>query len=205
MNPSLSGLQTGSCQLSATFTPDGRHIISASEDSNIYMWNHENQDECTLKQAKANVISSEHFHSNNAVIAIPWNGKTPRNPVSLVSQYLAPQGDTIWSISKASKCNSCQSEEYSSINNSVSKHAAAPVIFNSNQELSNDLTCKSAATWPEEILPLCSIGDILDKSQYKLLRNVFQGTSNLWGQVIVTAGWDGRIRSFQNYGLQVNQ
>jgi hypothetical protein len=26
-------------------------------------------------------------------------------------------------------------------------------------------------------------------------------SSHLWGLVIVTAGWDGRIRTYLNYGL----
>lgn len=195
-----SGLRTGSCQSLATFTPDGQHIVSASEDSNIYVWNHENQDEPSLKHAKT-IWSSERFHSNNASIAIPWNGQKPRNPVSLASQILSPQGDNFWCMSKAVKCSSSHSED-SAINSFVSRFA--PGIFNLNQEFSES-TCRSSATWPEEILPSRSIRAILDESQYKFLRNCFQTTPNSWGQVIVTAGWDGKIRSFQNYGLPAHQ
>ncbi|EES11277.1 hypothetical protein BDA96_06G199300 [Sorghum bicolor] len=196
-----SGLRTGSCQSLATFTPDGQHIVSASEDSNIYVWNHENQDEPSLKHAKT-IWSSERFHSNNAAIAIPWNGQKPRNPVSLASQILSPQGDNFWCMSKAVKCSSSRSED-SAINSFVSRFA--PGIFNLNQEFSSESTCRSSATWPEEILPSRSIRAILDESQYKFLRNCFQTTPNSWGQVIVTAGWDGKIRSFQNYGLPAHQ
>nr|UNY85624.1 WD40-containting protein [Zea mays] len=196
-----SGLRTGSCQSLATFTPDGQHIVCASEDSNIYVWNHENQDEASLKHAKT-IWSSERFYSNNAAIAIPWNGPKPRNPVSLASQILSPQGDNFWCLSKAVKCSSSQSED-SAINSFVSRFA--PGIFNLNQEFSSESTCRSSATWPEEILPSRSIRAILDESQYKFLRNCFQSTPNSWGQVIVTAGWDGKIRSFQNYGLPAHQ
>nr|UNY85668.1 WD40-containting protein [Zea mays] len=196
-----SGLRTGSCQSLATFTPDGQHIVCASEDSNIYVWNHENQDEASLKHAKT-IWSSERFYSNNAAIAIPWNGPKPRNPVSLASQILSPQGDNLWCMSKAVKCSSSQSED-SAINSFVSRFA--PGIFNLNQEFSSESTCRSSATWPEEILPSRSIRAILDESQYKFLRNCFQSTPNPWGQVIVTAGWDGKIRSFQNYGLPAHQ
>lgn len=196
-----SGLRTGSCQSLATFTPDGQHIVCASEDSNIYVWNHENQDEASLKHAKT-IWSSERFYSNNAAIAIPWNGPKPRNPVSLASQILSPQGDNLWCMSKAVKCSSSQSED-SAINSFVSRFA--PGIFNLNQEFSSESTCRSSATWPEEILPSRSIRAILDESQYKFLRNCFQSTPNSWGQVIVTAGWDGKIRSFQNYGLPAHQ
>nr|UNY85667.1 WD40-containting protein [Zea mays] len=196
-----SGLRTGSCQSLATFTPDGQHIVCASEDSNIYVWNHENQDEASLKHAKT-IWSSERFYSNNAAIAIPWNGPRPRNPVSLASQILSSQGDNLWCMSKAVKCSSSQSED-SAINSFVSRFA--PGIFNLNQEFSSESTCRSSATWPEEFLPSRSIRAILDESQYKFLRNCFQSTPNSWGQVIVTAGWDGKIRSFQNYGLPAHQ
>nr|UNY85600.1 WD40-containting protein [Zea mays] len=196
-----SGLRTGSCQSLATFTPDGQHIVCASEDSNIYVWNHENQDEASLKHAKT-IWSSERFYSNNAAIAIPWNGPKPRNPVSLASQILSPQGDNLWCMSKAVKCSSSQSED-SAINSFVSRFA--PGIFNLNQEFSSESTCRSSATWPEEILPSRSIRAILDESQYKFLRDRFQSTPNSWGQVIVAAGWDGKIRSFQNYGLPAHQ
>ncbi|OEL26113.1 WD repeat-containing protein 44 [Dichanthelium oligosanthes] len=196
-----SGLRSGSCQSLATFTPDGQHIVSASEDSNIYVWNHENQDEASLKHAKT-IWSSERFNSNNAAIAIPWNGQKPRNPVSLAPQILPPEGDNFWCMSKAVKCSSSRSED-SAINNFVSRFA--PGIFNLNQEFSTESTCRSTATWPAEILPSRSIRAILDESQYKFLRNCFQSSSNSWGQVIVTAGWDGKIRSFQNYGLPAHQ
>ncbi|RLM75379.1 WD repeat-containing protein 44-like [Panicum miliaceum] len=196
-----SGLRSGSCQSFAKFTPDGQHIVSASEDSNIYVWNHEDQEEASLKHAKT-IWSSERFHSNNAAIAIPWNGQKPRNPVPLASQILPPQGDNFWCMSKAVKCSSSRSED-SAISNFVSRFA--PGIFNLNQEFSTESTCRSSATWPEEILPSHSIRAILDESQYKFLRNCFQSTSNSWGQVIVTAGWDGKIRSFQNYGLPAHQ
>nr|UNY85555.1 WD40-containting protein [Zea mays] len=196
-----SGLRTGSCQSLATFTPDGQHIVCASEDSNIYVWNHENQDEASLKHAKT-IWSSERFYSNNAAIAIPWNGPKPRNPVSLASQILSPQGDNLWCMSKAVKCSSSHSED-SAINSFVSRFA--PGIFSLNQEFSSESTCRSSATWPEEILPSRSIRAILDESQYKFLRNCFQSTPNSWGQVIVTAGWDGKIRSFHNYGLPAHQ
>lgn len=186
-----SGLRSGSCQMSASFTTDGQHIVSASEDSNIYVWNRENQDESVWRQAKT-TYSSERFHSSNAAVAIPWNGIKQRNHVSLASQM---------QFKYSSSCRG----DYSSTN-SCTSISTAPGIFNLNQELFTEPSCKgAAATWPEEMLPSCSIGANLDETQYKLLRNCSQSTSNSWGRVIVTAGWDGRIRAFQNYGLPVHQ
>uniref|UniRef100_A0ACD5V3I0 Uncharacterized protein n=1 Tax=Avena sativa TaxID=4498 RepID=A0ACD5V3I0_AVESA len=187
-----SGLRSGSCQMSASFTPDGQHIVSASEDSNVYVWNRDNQDESVWRQAKT-TYSSERFQSNNAAVAIPWNGMKPRSShVSLGSQM---------QFKYSSSCRG----DYSS-SNSVTPRSPAPGIFNLNQELLAEPSCRgAAATWPEEMLPSCSIGaTTLDESQYKLLRSCSQSSSSSWGRVIVTAGWDGRIRAFQNYGLPVH-
>ena len=107
-------------------------------------------------------------------------------------------------MSKAIKYNSSLCGKDSSIKKIVST-PAAPGIFNLNQEFFIESSCKSSATWPEEMLPSTTASVNLDESQFKLLRNCFQGTSNSWGQVIVTAGWDGRIRYFQNFGLPVHQ
>ncbi|XP_068658202.1 uncharacterized protein [Aristolochia californica] len=56
-----------------------------------------------------------------------------------------------------------------------------------------DKTLKNFATWPEEKLP---VSIVMSEEE-----ETYQGSSAAMGQVIVTAGWDGVIRSFQNYGL----
>jgi hypothetical protein len=140
------------------------------------VWNHESQDESSCKSAKA-LRSSERFYSDNAAIAIPWNGNEPRSSVSLASQILPPQGDN----------SLCMGEV-------VKGHSSGPGSFNLNLDFSPKSNCRSSATWPEETLPSCSV-----------LRNCLHSTSNSWDQVIVTAGWDGRIKSFQNYGLPIHQ
>jgi hypothetical protein len=45
----------------------------------------------------------------------------------------------------------------------------------------------------------------MHRSEYKFFKTSCQSTSSshAWGLVIVTAGWDGRIKSFHNYGLPV--
>ncbi|GMJ08947.1 hypothetical protein HRI_004563900 [Hibiscus trionum] len=50
-----------------------------------------------------------------------------------------------------------------------------------------------------------TVSSAMHKSQYKFLKSSCQNTfkSHAWGLVIVTAGLDGRIRSFLNYGLPV--
>ncbi|KAK9130668.1 hypothetical protein Sjap_011155 [Stephania japonica] len=58
-------------QISASFASDGKHIVSASEDSNVYVWNYNNQDGSAPSHAKS-TRCREHFFSSNASVAIPW-------------------------------------------------------------------------------------------------------------------------------------
>lgn len=60
----------------------------------------------------------------------------------------------------------------------------------------------SSTTWPEEQLEDASATTMSSRGKkLKLLKNVLQ--PHLWGLVIVTATWDGRIRVFNNYGLPI--
>ncbi|KAK6155563.1 hypothetical protein DH2020_009811 [Rehmannia glutinosa] len=160
------GLRNAGNQISASFTSDGKHVVSASEDSNIYIWNYIDQTESTFSQPK--VIKSFECFSSDASIAIPWCGL------------------------KSGKLND------SSIN---SLPFSSSTCFSLSQEFLLDAGSKGSATWPEEKLPVSSPKSVtspMGKSQYKLFKTSCQSSSNshAWGLVIVTAGWDGRIRSF---------
>ncbi|XP_020593255.1 WD repeat-containing protein 44-like isoform X2 [Phalaenopsis equestris] len=56
---------TGS-KISATFTPNGEHIVSASKDSNVYIWNHMNQTHIPSTNSKS-IKSFERFASSNTI------------------------------------------------------------------------------------------------------------------------------------------
>lgn len=163
----------------ASFTSDGKHIVSVSEGSNVCIWNHTGQDRNTSKAKK--VWSSESFLSHNAAIAIPWCGieSTPLSP-SL--------GEGLIHRSSLSP----------------------PDCFFLSRGFLSELVPKVSATWPEEALVdsvsgQAVVSPTMGKSEYRFLRSACKGMSNshLWGQVIVTAGWDGCIRVYQNYGLPV--
>jgi len=173
-----SGLRNAGSQIAASFTSDGRHIISASEDSNVYVWNHADHDSPTHNHGKSS-RSYERFISTHASVAIPWHG-----PISKNSAAEVPQENCTGSLG----------------NNTIYLSPAGS--FTLTPEFFSEILPKGAATWPEEKLPLAPA---LCKSQYKFLKTSCRNSSHAWGQVIVTAGWDGRIRSFQNYGLPVNQ
>ncbi|XP_022875310.1 WD repeat-containing protein 44-like [Olea europaea var. sylvestris] len=166
------GLGGAGNQISASFTSSGKHIISLAEDSNVYIWNY-NQESCSASQP----IRSFECFSSDASVAIPWSGLKIGN---LEDRF------------KSSKLEESLTK--------LSTH------FSLGQDFILDSSPKGSATWPEEKLPTSSLRTGLYqmcKSQYKLFKTSCQSssTSHAWGLVIVTAGRDGRIRSFYNYGL----
>lgn len=176
----FSGLSAGSV-MSATLTSDGKHILSASEDSNVYLWNVSDDESRPVKAKK--IRSCERFFSD-ASVAVPWCGLKSENIEN------AKKLDVLNKRSNQAMC------------------LDPPSSFSLSQDFFLDSFPKGSATWPEEKLPTSSpksIKSALHKSAYKFLKSSCKSTSNChaWGLVIVTAGWDGRIKSFHNYGLPV--
>ncbi|KAM7504893.1 hypothetical protein LguiB_003797 [Lonicera macranthoides] len=170
----LSGPQNAGNQLSAFFTTDGKHIVSACDDSNVYVWN------CINPGQPKTDRSFECFTSNGSV-AIPWSGLKVGNSQN---QH---------------ELNTLDKDSPSTLPFSPS------TCFSLGQEYVESVP-KGSATWPEEKLPSSSpraVSSAMHKSHYKFLKSSYQNSygSHAWGLVIVTAGWDGRIRSFLNYGL----
>ncbi|KAL5567731.1 hypothetical protein UlMin_024306 [Ulmus minor] len=165
-------------QISAHFTSDGKHIVSASEDSNVYVWSCTKQEESVVSQTK-HFRSCEHF-STNASVAIPWSGL---------------------------KCDHSENESQLRL---VDNHVSERLPFSLSQEFFLDYFPKGSATWPEEKLPTSAPlakASSMHKSEIKFLKASYDSTSSshAWGLVIVTAGWDGRIKSFHNYGLPIHR
>ncbi|EOX95658.1 hypothetical protein QUC31_005147 [Theobroma cacao] len=201
------GLRNAGSQISASFTSDGMRIVSASEDSNVYVWNYISQDR-SVPQAKNN-WSCERFFSNNASVAIPWCGMTSRNSIFSKTSGTSPSPRV---FSSSWRCN----EYTGALQSELGESSQHKLPFSSSERFSLghgfflESLPKGTATWPEEKLPPPNslvVSSAMCKSQYKLLKTSCHsalGSANAWGLVIVTAGWDGRIRSFQNYGLPIH-
>ncbi|ESQ31975.1 hypothetical protein EUTSA_v10003733mg [Eutrema salsugineum] len=166
------GSRNAGNQISASFTADGKHIISACDDSSVYVWNCiENDPEPPspgfFSYTKRLKIRSFEKFSVDVSVAIPWCGFAPV-------------------ISGGSELS--------------------PSLFSLGREYVLD-SPKGSATWPEEKLASSfSPVKAIRRSHYRFLRSSCRRTSessHLWGLVIVTGGWDGRIRLFHNYGLPV--
>ncbi|CAN1779158.1 Uncharacterized WD repeat-containing protein C3H5.08c [Linum perenne] len=186
----VSGLRVAANQMHATFTSDGKHVVSTSDDSNVHVWNYDKQERPSSRPK--HIHSYESFMSQNASVAIPWRG-IETVPATILSPPPPPTGDSHAASSNAANCHR---------NSTVT----SPDCFSLTRGFLLDSLIRGSATWPEEKLPNSkpvSVSTLKFKSEFKFLKNACQSmfNSHMWGLVIVTAGWDGRIRTYLNYGL----
>lgn len=180
---SLLGTRSAGRHTFASFTSDGRHILSVNEDSDVCIWNYPSQD---WRSAKVkNITSCEHFSSCNSLLAIPWSGMKSTPGTYPYSTH---------------------SDSYFDGESDCRMLFASPDCFSLARGFLLDYLLRGPATWPEEKLPESNPGpaSAMCKIGYKCLKSACStifGSPHMWGLVIVTAGWDGRIRTYHNYGL----
>ncbi|OIV98639.1 hypothetical protein TanjilG_12762 [Lupinus angustifolius] len=79
----FKGFKNTDSQIAATFSQDGRYIISASEDSQVYVWKH---GEPGKGKSVITTQSHEHFQCKDVSTAIPWpctiRGDPPQIPMN---------------------------------------------------------------------------------------------------------------------------
>lgn len=188
----VSRLRTASNQMFATFSSDGKHIISTSEDSNIYIWDYKSQEKTSSVVKK--VQSYESFLSQNASIAIPWRGIE-----TMTGSVLPPSSSGNNGKNRHDHQKFYEEQDQKTL-------PSSPDCFSLARGFMLESLTRGSATWPEEKLPNSSPlprSPTRYKAELKFLKSACQNmlTSHLWGLVIVTAGWDGRIRTYLNYGL----
>ncbi|CAK7355030.1 unnamed protein product [Dovyalis caffra] len=186
----FKGLPKSGSQMSASFTSNGRHIISVGEDCRVYVWNYDGLCTPWSKHIKS-VRSCEYFFSEGVSVALPWSGT----------------GTEVRGLSSSSLQSYAQTEENASWRRDSERFSLGSWFF-------MDGRCRgSSATWPEEKLPMWDV-PVLEAEhenqqneelhqQQSANTNAYVSLSDAWGLVIVTAGWDGKIRTFHNYGLPI--
>ncbi|KAJ7981698.1 WD repeat-containing protein 44-like [Quillaja saponaria] len=196
----FKGFRNTNSQISASVAANGKYVVSASEDSHVYVWKHEADSRPSRSKGVTITRSYEHFHCQDVSVAIPWPG----------------MGDA-WGLNEA-----YSGEETGVDSNldevSTANHPPTPVEENNGTEGSRSLsgctnsplhgTISSAsnsyffdrisATWPEE--KLLATRSRSPRVSVDFSNGVSQNMS-AWGMVIVTAGLRGEIRTFQNFGL----
>ncbi|KAK4840393.1 hypothetical protein QYF36_007779 [Acer negundo] len=182
----FKGLPKSGSQMSASFTTTGKHIISVGEDCRVYVWNYDGSCFPSSKHPKS-VRSCEHFFSEGVSVAAEWSGLGAEHK-GLLSGSLHGCSQRQDNLESASWIRDSDR-------------------FSIGSCFSMDRPCsRGSATWPEEKLPLWDVSITEDEHhQRQRESNLYdlRGISETWGLVIVAAGCDGTIRTFQNYGLPV--
>ncbi|XP_061361474.1 uncharacterized protein LOC133305313 [Gastrolobium bilobum] len=193
----FKGFRNANSQISACLAADGKYVVSASEDSYVYIW--KNEADCRPNRTKGVTVTSsyEYFHCKDVSMAIPWPGM-----------------DDAWEMHNAFSGEQTElDDEVSSAN-----HPPTPVEENFGTEGSQSaLGCNNSqlhgtiasatdsyfidrisATWPEE--KKFTARNRSTRVSVDLSNGVYQNMS-AWGMVILTCGLKGEIKTFQNFGL----
>ncbi|KOM49607.1 hypothetical protein LR48_Vigan08g043400 [Vigna angularis] len=197
----FKGFRNANSQISAFLTANGKYVVSASEDSHVYIWR--NEADCRPSRGKCITMTStyEHFHCKDVSVAIPWPGMD--DSWEMHDPYFGEEPEL----------DDNRDEEVSSAN-----HPPTPVeeTFGSegsqfasgcnNSPLHGTIASATdsyfidriSATLPEE--KLLTTRDPSAQASADLSYGVNHNMS-AWGMVIVTAGLQGEIKIFQNFGL----
>ncbi|KAF7845505.1 WD repeat-containing protein 44-like [Senna tora] len=231
------GFRNTNSQIAASFSPDGRYVISASEDSQVFVWKNEGHGKCR------NLVvtrSHEHFQCKDVSVAIPWprtmkcdlqmgtpdqskrhskrfsHNAIPVSP-SIVENHkkrtLPPlpkkrNGHTFEMPSPSCDPSAVTSRGLGSdsFGHSSSKKMWAP-FFKKNDHHHAGEEDPAAISRTNS-----GIGDSFSSSRSDSIRygdspsmnsSFFENANPnaAWGLVIVTAGFGGEIRCYQNFGL----
>ncbi|XP_076911883.1 uncharacterized protein LOC143569997 [Bidens hawaiensis] len=189
----FQGFRNTNRQISASVTSNRRHVVCASEDSQVYIWKHEGDARASRYKKGVTVTHSyEHFHCQDVSLAVPWPGKTD-TWASQDGLSGEPNGLTTDHFNVVAALNHPPTPE-----DQISNSPFHGIITSANNGYFFD---RFSATWPEEKLVSAM------KNPGRLTSADFANGPSLsksgWGMVIVTAGLRGEIRTFQNFGLPV--
>ncbi|KAK7353624.1 hypothetical protein VNO80_19075 [Phaseolus coccineus] len=180
------GFSRSGSQMSGSFTSGGEHIISVGGDSRVYIWNFNDLGNTSPKSTKSK-YSCEYFGSQGVTIAIPWSGMTTEqrgfgNDFAHYSSGMHHQLEAAHGVRESER-------------------------FSFGSWFSIDGTCRGSVTWPEEKLPSWDLplAEVEFDHQKPCIKDPSHEkyVSETWGLSIVTAGLDGTIKTFHNFGLPI--
>ncbi|XP_071703884.1 uncharacterized protein [Rutidosis leptorrhynchoides] len=194
----FKGFRNTNRQISASVTSNGRYVVCASEDSQVYVWKHEGDSRASRNKGVTVSHSYEHFHCHNVSVAIPWPGKTDTSWGSQNGLSTEPNrfsGDHFDDVAVVNHPPTPEDQVHGKCTNSSPFHG---IISSASNGYFFD---RFSATWPEEKL-VSATKNPSRHTSVDYTNGSTHGKSG-WGMVIVTAGLHGEIRIFQNFGLPV--
>ncbi|KAK8553713.1 hypothetical protein V6N12_030697 [Hibiscus sabdariffa] len=80
----FSGFRNTSSQIAASFTPNGKYVLTASEDSQVFVWRFdEPKNTGAGKRVAVTARGSEQFPCKSVSVAIPWTGTIKGEPPAM--------------------------------------------------------------------------------------------------------------------------
>nr|GMC70189.1 WD repeat-containing protein 44-like [Ipomoea batatas]GME02277.1 WD repeat-containing protein 44-like [Ipomoea batatas] len=204
----FKGFRNTNTQISASLSADGRYAVCASEDSYVYVWNHEGDSRPSRNKGVTVTQSYEHFYCQDVSVAIPWPGMsdTWKFPPTNSSTGHSSPSDCLDEVLAANHpptpVEESNDNERSTLTSGCS---SSPLNGTISSAMNSYFFDRMSATWPEEKLvsatKMCSPHVNADASVD--FSSGLNQSKPAWGMVIVTAGLRGQIRTFQNFGLPI--
>ncbi|XP_047956713.1 WD repeat-containing protein 44-like isoform X2 [Salvia hispanica] len=189
-------------QSAASFSPDGRHVISASEDSQVYIWKvGESKNPSGGKKSKLTVKAYEHFHCKDVTVAVAWPGGSTANEPPSVEIHSKRHSKLLVDTSKRRNLPPLPKKN-EDIPNCEDDDHSPPVdpgigVINTSRSLSASVSNHESP--PPSALGATRSQSLSSHSFCHIGGQTAQATA--WGMVIVTASLEGEIRVYQNFGL----
>ncbi|GJN21679.1 hypothetical protein PR202_gb09179 [Eleusine coracana subsp. coracana] len=186
----FKGFRNTSSQISACLAGNGRYIISASEDSDVYIWRNNDDFEPSRKKGIVSTNIHEHFHCESVTVAVTW----PFTSASMDSGMNSRKQQ----LDRGTENDRRLQSKPVKVQDMPDVQHQSNSITNNNSNHNGDRT---SATWPEELVMQANQSH---KSSICFPKEGDQAPSrSAWGLIIVTAGHGGQIRTFQNFGFPV--
>ncbi|XP_027355282.1 WD repeat-containing protein 44-like [Abrus precatorius] len=197
----FKGFRNANSQISACLTENGKYVVSASEDSHVYIW--KNEADCRPSRSKGVTVTSsyEHFHCKDVSVAIPWSGMDDAWEMhdTFCGGGLELDDDNLDEVSSANHPPTPVEENIGSEGSQFASGCNNSPLHGTIASATNNYFFERiSATWPEE--KLLTTRDRSPRVSIDLSNGVNQNMS-AWGMVVVTAGFQGEIKTFQNFGL----
>ncbi|CAH8387272.1 unnamed protein product [Eruca vesicaria subsp. sativa] len=218
----FKGFRNTSSQISASYSQNGKYIICASEDSQVYMWKRDsNRCSETGRRSSNTTQSHEHFECKNVSAAVPWHGHVRGEPPP-VQMHSKRHSKRISTSSQPSSAVSSPTREeiYATAVQNRNKKPGLPPIpkritpqQQPEEEVGGEVgisesfgsSMNGSEQQSSRFGESPSINTSSRLSSWSWFDSGGHGPQTIqptaWGMVIVTATVSGEIRSYQNFGL----